>query len=136
MPTRRPPMRRVREILRLHHEREAGCKCIARSCNVGKNTVLRCLQRARGRSELAAAVAVQRDTSSGLERDVDFTDFTLPTHYTGDLKTFPLTECIEQCLILVHDLFSIACDRSKTRPLPHRYATNQKKRPGGRFTAA
>ena len=40
-------MRRVREILRLHHEHGLGCKRIARSCNVGKNTVLRCLQRAR-----------------------------------------------------------------------------------------
>ena len=52
-------MLRVREILRLHHEHGLGCKRIARSCNVGKNTVLRCLQRARaaglgwGRTHLA-----------------------------------------------------------------------------------
>lgn len=39
-------MRRVREILRLHHQHELGCKRITRSCNVSKNTVLRCLRRA------------------------------------------------------------------------------------------
>jgi len=46
MPAERVAMRRVREILRLHHQHGLGCKRIARSCNVSKNTVLRCLRRA------------------------------------------------------------------------------------------
>ena len=46
MPAERVAMRRVREILRLHHQHELGCKRIAGRCNVSNNTVLRCLQRA------------------------------------------------------------------------------------------
>ena len=46
MPAERVAMRRVREILRLHHQHGLGCKRIARSRNVSKNTVLLCLQRA------------------------------------------------------------------------------------------
>ena len=40
-------MRKIREMLRLHHEFGFGCKRIASSCQVSKNTVLRCLERAR-----------------------------------------------------------------------------------------
>lgn len=51
MPTRRPPIGHVRYVgertLGQHHLHGVGCKRIPGSCNVGKNTVLRCLQRTR-----------------------------------------------------------------------------------------
>jgi hypothetical protein len=65
----------------------------------------------------AAAVAVQRDAFSGPERDVDLIGIALAAFHAGGIKAFSLTECIEQCLTLVHDLSSITCDRSETRPL-------------------
>ncbi|MEX0450189.1 IS21 family transposase [Spiribacter sp. 221] len=40
-------MRRAREILRLHHEHGLSPRLIARSCAVSKNSVYRCLERAK-----------------------------------------------------------------------------------------
>jgi hypothetical protein len=50
---------------------------------------------------------------------MDLIGIVLAALHAGDLKAVPLTECIEQCLTLVHDLSSITCDRSEPRPLPH-----------------
>ena len=40
-------MRRVREILRLHHEHGLSPRLIARNCQVSKSSVYRCLERAK-----------------------------------------------------------------------------------------
>lgn len=46
----------------------------------------------------AAAVAVQCRAFRGLERDVDLIGITLAALHSGNLKAFPLTECVKQCL--------------------------------------
>ena len=45
MPEKRLPMRRVREVLRLHFEAKLNERQIAKICSVGKGTVRRYLKR-------------------------------------------------------------------------------------------
>ncbi|MGA9798203.1 MAG: hypothetical protein WBQ68_04290, partial [Terriglobales bacterium] len=45
VPERRLPMRRIREVLRLHFEAQLNERQIAKICSVGKGTVRRYLKR-------------------------------------------------------------------------------------------
>ena len=48
MPEKRLPMRRIREVLRLHFESKLNERQIAKICSVGKGTVRRYLKRIAG----------------------------------------------------------------------------------------
>ena len=68
----------------------------------------------------ATAVAVQRDTFSRLQGDVDLVRIALAALHADHLKALPRTECTEQRLALVHDMSSITCDRPETTcRVPH-----------------
>ena len=47
MSAERLPMRKLREILRLHHEAKLSAQAIGRSCRISSSTVLKYLGRAR-----------------------------------------------------------------------------------------
>ena len=47
MPAKRLSMRKIKEVLRLKHEKNLGIKKIARSCSIGNGTVSDYLQRAK-----------------------------------------------------------------------------------------
>ncbi len=47
MPAKRPPMRKLREIFRLHFEAKLSARAVARSCNLSSSTVLGYIGRAK-----------------------------------------------------------------------------------------